>query len=348
MELGTITEFAYNKYTEKTGCPSLRTILAFQDKSESMDIVPSILTFTDVERISRTLDHTGMRDKKTGKRIELGKSFLPANLNYQLFLYKFYDIAIPNPNPNGPDFIQFSKRTESGIEIKNYSPSPKNNPNIPSKVLKVPDTPREFFQVYREMKREGIDAILRCIGTLKNTDFAFNISKGEGFRQYGDALEDIMTSPNKPILIDLVPESRFEEFKREAIERWNRKISTVSEEQIMLSGADYSHQISRLHVAEKPELIRYILPYNSENARLIQLLLAEKFVNFLSNMHAQVPTVQAELAEQKANLTETERIKKNTIIQHEKEVEKAKKAIAEVKSLEEAKKTRRFRFPIML
>lgn len=343
-----VTELEYNKYTEKTGCPSLRTILAYQDISEKNNVIPQILTFADVERISRTLDFTGIKDPETKRRIELGKAFLPANLDFQLFLYKFYDTNIPNQKQGNGEFINFSTRTESGMEIKKYTPSPKEDSNIPSQVIKIPSTPKEFFQVHQEMKREGIDAILRCIGNLRNADFSFNIAKGEGFSQLGDSLEEIMTSPNKPILIDLIPDNELERFKKETIERYNRKIAQTYEEPQILRGIDYEHPLYRLNITGK-SLIRYIMPYNDSNLYSVQLLLADKLVTFLSNMHAQVPAIKEKMKEQEANKIENERIKRNTILQTRKEAEEDERRLKEIDASSKAKKRNphKFPFPIM-
>ncbi|MDP1696001.1 MAG: hypothetical protein Q8L29_03745 [archaeon] len=331
------TEFKWNRYPENTGCPSLRTILAYQDNSVTNNVVPQILTLADAERVERSYGTVTLTDEKTGKTIVLGPSFFPANLFFELH-FKYYGV------PNRP------------------------MPSKVSVVTKVPQTPKEFFQVYREMKEEGIDVILRCPGKMSDIDMAFNMARGENSLK--DSLEEIMCSPNKPILIDLIHENQSEKFRQTIIERCKKKIDENTFENPQILAGDlklydekgypilessrhknthYEHSMFKIEMPKKPHLLRYLIPFNETNLGNLQQLLAEKLITYISRMHSQVPAIKQAMEEQKDNEDENERIKRNTILQARKEAEEDKERLKEIGAMSKAreKNPNKFSFPIM-
>ncbi len=314
QETKKMNEFEFNSYAEKTGCPSLRTILAYQDKSVAGDIIPRILTLTDAERVDRSWNTLTIKDSKTGKTAVLGPNYFPAELYFELH-FRQYGV----PNRSMPSEI---------AEVKN-----------------VPQTARKFFDVYQSMKNEGIDIILRCPGNNTRLDIDMNFAKPAEFVRDGDILEGLMRSPNKPILVDLVHDNEEKKFKQKVTERCKNKVDQNTRDSPRLLIGDlklydskghpiidsagqhkrkpYEHLISKIEMPGKPELLRYLVPYNESNLGNLQTLLADKLVTYLSRMHAQVPAVQRDMAEQKANKANSERLRENTIThlrnRHEKE-----------------------------
>lgn len=327
-----IEEFAYNFYTEKTGCPSLRTILAYQDSSETNNVIPPILTLTDAERVERSYATLKIQDPVTKKTTTLGSAFFPPELYFEL-------------------------------HFKYYGAPAKSSPSECSAVEKVPQDVKKFFEVYESMKGEGIDIVLRCPGRNNNLDMLMNIAKPKEFIPSKEYLEEMMVLPNKPIIVDLIHDQNIAKFKEKAIERTKKKISSDAHEKLqILSGnlevydkegypildengnnqrETYEHPIFRIETPAKPYLIRYLIPYNETNLPSLQQLLANKFVTYLSKMHAQVPAIQEEMKERKLNEKEYERIKRNTILNLRKEVEESEKITEEIEKMSNAKKQNR-------
>ena len=140
-----IDEFEWNPYREQTGCPSVKVVLAYEDKDFQTDtpyiaeenskkiqkiakggLVRNLLEKLDMQRAKKAFY---IHDEQTGL-IENAQTalFSPAKFNFD-------------------------------IDLRTYG-APHEMPYLFGEVKRVPSTPREFLDAYGLFKGEGIDILL--------------------------------------------------------------------------------------------------------------------------------------------------------------------------------------------